>query len=192
MTLQRQRLRKTGLGMPRMLDVISVGELRPLDLGGLLTRGVAAGLVAGLAFLLAHMWFAVTRGMSALSPLHIMATVFDASSAPVPTAAEAVLGLTMHITLSLGFGMGFALALVPWLRTVPALVGGALGYGLALWVFNLHVLGKTVFPAFDGSHVAFQIFGGLAHPLIFGSLMIPFFLTRPAPETPPEPERMPR
>ncbi|UGY93399.1 hypothetical protein [Streptomyces gobiensis] len=164
-----------------MTDVISVGRRRPLDPGGLLTRGAAAGLVAGVAFLLAHMWFAVALGMPAVSPLYMMATVFHASSAPVQTPAEAMVGLVTHTMLSLGFGMAFAVLLVPRLRTVRVLVAGAVGYGLAMWVVNLHILSRILFRAFSGFHLPFQIFGLLAHLLFFGLLLVPFFLTRPSP-----------
>jgi hypothetical protein len=43
-----------------MPHVIGESELRPLDLGGLLARGAIAGIVAGMSFLLADMWFAVS------------------------------------------------------------------------------------------------------------------------------------
>jgi hypothetical protein len=163
-----------------MPHVISEPELRPLDLGGLLARGAIAGIVAGMAFLLANMWFAVSQGMPGISPLYAMSTVFHASSAPVITdATEPMLGLVLHIVLSLGFGMGFALLLVPLLRSVPALVAGALAYGLALYVLNFQILGRTVFPFFTDSQGPNQVFELLVHPLIFGLLLVPFFLGRP-------------
>lgn len=156
--------------------VIGEREERPLDLGGLLARGAIAGIVAGMAFLLAEMWFAVSRGMPGISPLYAISTVFHASKAPVPAPAEPVLGLAMHIVLSLGFGMGFAVLVVPWLRNLPALVVGALGYGLALWVLNIQILGRTVFPSFAPKGAPDLIFGLLDHVLIFGLLLVPFFL----------------
>lgn len=159
-----------------MPHVIGESELRPLDLGGLLARGAIAGIVAGMSFLLADMWFAVSQGRPGISPLYAIATVFHASRAPVPTPSEAVLGLATHIVLSLGFGMGFAVLLVPWLRNVSALVVGALGYGLVLWVFNIQILGRTVFPSFAPVGTADVIFTLLNHVLIFGLLLFPFFL----------------
>jgi hypothetical protein len=161
-----------------MPHVIGEPEQRPLDLGGLLARGAIAGLVAGMAFLLANMWYAVNQGLPGIAPLYVMATVFHASGAPVAAPAEAVLGLTIHIVLSLGFGIGFALLLVPWLRTTLALVGGALAYGLALWVLNIEILGRTVFPFFTNPKGPDQLFEFFIHPLIFGLLMVPFFLGR--------------
>ncbi|MBT2396976.1 hypothetical protein [Streptomyces sp. ISL-100] len=165
--------------MPHMPHVISEPELRPLDLGGLLARGAAAGFFAGMGFLLANMWFAVSQGMPGISPLYVMSTVFHASDVPVANPTEAILGLTVHIALSLGFGMGFALLLVPLLRKVPALVIGALAYGLALYVLNFQILGRTVFEFFTNPQGPDQLFEALVHPLIFGLLLVPFFLGRP-------------
>ena len=159
-----------------MPHVIGESELRPLDLGGLLARGAIAGIVAGMSFLLADMWFAVSQGKPAISPLYAISTVFHASKAPLPAPAEPVLGLATHIVLSLGFGMGFAVVLVPWLRNLPALVAGALGWGLALWVLNIEILGRTVFPFFAPKGAADLIFTLLNHVLIFGLLLVPFFL----------------
>jgi hypothetical protein len=162
-----------------MPHVISEREERPLDVGGLLARGAIAGLVAGMAFLLADMWFAASQGMPGISPLYAISTIFHASRAPVLTPTEPVLGLAVHIVLSLGFGMGFAVLLVPLVRNVAALVVAALGYGLALWVLNIQILGRTVFPFFAPKGTADVIFTLLDHVLIFGLLLVPFFLGRP-------------
>jgi hypothetical protein len=169
----KERLHVPHMHMPH---VIGEGELRPLDLGGLLARGAIAGIVAGMALLLADMWFAVSQGMPAISPLYRMSTIFHASNTPAHTPTEPVLGLTINIVLSLGFGMGFAVLLVPWLRNLPALVVGALGYGLALWVLNIQILGRTVFPFFAPKGASDLIFRLLNHVLVFGLLLVPFFL----------------
>lgn len=180
MAVLRERPRAPHRHMPHMPHVISEPELRPLDLGGLLARGAIAGFVAGMAFLLANMWYAVSQGMPGISPLYAMSTVFHASDAPIAmNPTEAMLGLTMHIVLSLGFGMGFALLLVPVLRNIPALVGGALVYGWALYVLNFQILGRTVFEFFTDPQGPDQLFEALIHPLIFGLLLVPFFLGRP-------------
>ncbi|ELS57648.1 hypothetical protein STVIR_1386 [Streptomyces viridochromogenes Tue57] len=172
--------------------MISEPELRPLDVGGLLTRGAAAGLFAGTGFLLANMWYAVSQGAPGISPLYAISTVFHASDTPVANANEAILGLTVHVGLSLAFGMGFALLLVPLLRNAATLVVGALVYGLALYVLNFQILGRTVFEFFTSPQGPDQLFEGLIHPLIFGLLLVPFFLGRSTenmrrdePRTPP-------
>jgi hypothetical protein len=168
----------------QMPHTISEPEQRPLDVGGLLARGATAGIVAGMAYLLANMWFAASQGSPGISPLYAISTVFHASNAPVLAPTEPILGLTIHIALSLGFGMGFAVLLVPWLRNLPALVLGALGYGLALWVLNTQILGRTVFPLFAPERLSDLIFTLLSHVLIFGLLLAPFFLGRSFERTP--------
>lgn len=162
----------------QMPHTISEPEQRPLDVGGLLARGATAGIVAGMTFLLANMWFAVSQGRPGISPLYAISTIFHGSNVPVLTPTEPILGLTIHIVLSLGFGIGFAVLLVPWLRNLPALVLGALGYGLALWVLNTQILGRTVFPFFAPKGSSDLIFTLLNHMLIFGLLLAPFFLGR--------------
>jgi hypothetical protein len=101
------------------------------DIGGALTRGAVAGIVAGWAFLLANMWFAYSQGLPAGAPLAVIATVFYAAPAPTLTAASMLVGAVTHVALSLGFGMGFAVLLlaVPALRRTPLLVLAGLGYG---------------------------------------------------------------
>ncbi|MGP4030030.1 alpha/beta fold hydrolase [Actinomadura sp. 3N407] len=82
-----------------------------------------------------------------------------------------------------GFGMGFAMLLVPLLRNIPMLVIGAIAYGVALWVLNIQILGRTVFESFTSPQGPNQLFEGLIHPLIFGLLLVPFFLGRSLQET---------
>jgi hypothetical protein len=153
-------------------------HLTAMDIGGALARGAIAGLVAGWAFLLANMWFAYSQGKPAGAPLAVIATVFSAASAPALTPASMLVGAVTHVGLSLGFGMGFAVLLVavPMLRRpVPLLLTG-IGYGLALWILNFEILGRTVFPFFTSPMGPNQLFEFLVHPLIFGLGLVPFFL----------------
>lgn len=109
----------------------------------------------------------------------MISAVFHASDAPVANANEAILGLTVHLGLSLAFGMGFALLLVPLLRNAAALAVGALVYGLALYVLNFQILGRTVFEFFTSPQGPDQLLEAFIHPLVFGLLLVPFFLGRP-------------
>lgn len=49
-------------------------------------------------------------------------------------------------------------------------------YGLSLFVLNIEILGRTAFPFFTNPHGPNTVFEGFAHALIFGGLLIPFFL----------------
>ncbi|HEY3036011.1 MAG TPA: hypothetical protein VGJ54_15310 [Streptosporangiaceae bacterium] len=148
------------------------------DVGAALARGAIAGLVAGWAFLLANMWFAYSQGLPAAAPLAVIATVFSAAPAPTLTASSMLVGAVTHIGLSLGFGMGFGLLLliIPSLRKPGPLVLAGIGYGLALWILDFQILGRTVFPFFTNPMGPDQLFEGLIHPLIFGLGLVPFFL----------------
>jgi hypothetical protein len=151
------------------------------DLGGLLTRGAVAGLTAGWAFILANMWFAASQGGPAVAPFLAISTVFHASAKPVVSPENVVVGLTLHLALSLAFGLGFAF-LVPLLRRAGWLFAGGAAYGLALYLLNFQILGRTVFPFFTSPAGPNQVFEVLVHPLVFGLLLAPFFLGwHPAP-----------
>jgi hypothetical protein len=170
--------------VPGMLEARASG----IDLGGALARGAIAGVVAGWAFLLANMWFAYSQGLPAAAPLAVIATVFSAAPAPTLTASSMLVGAVTHIGLSLGFGMGFALLLLifPPLRRPAVLVLAGIGYGLALWILDFQILGRTVFPFFTDPMGPNQLFEALIHPLIFGLGLVPFFLgwtPRPARQT---------
>jgi mannose/fructose/N-acetylgalactosamine-specific phosphotransferase system component IIC len=150
------------------------------DIGNRLSRGSIAGLSAGLLFLVANMAWATRGGGSAAGPLLAFSTIFKLTDTPVATPQNVVVGLVTHLTLSMLFGVGFAL-LLPALRDGRALALGALGFGLGLYLLNIQLLGRTAFPAF---RQADQLFELLAHAA-FGLLLAPFFIgmlrPRPAP-----------
>lgn len=84
------------------------------------------------------------------------------------------IGLVTHLTLSASFGVAFAL-LVPLLRDMRTLVGGAVAFGVALYLINFQILGRTVFPWFqEGPDHLFEL---VAHAG-FGLLLVPFFIGR--------------
>lgn len=155
-----------------------LGVLRE-DAGALLARGATAGLVGGMAFILANMWYATAHGKPGVAPLLAISTIFNGTAHPVLSASaipgEVVEGLTLHILLSLTFGAGFGI-LAAFVRRRAWLVAAAIAYGLALFVLNFEILGRTVFPFFTSPHGPNNVFEGFVHPLIFGVLLIPFFL----------------
>lgn len=166
--------------MPETTLTRCVRELRR-DFGALVSRGAAAGLVAGSGFMLANMWYADANGKPPIAPFLAISTVFHGSKAPILTPeaipAEVVTGLWLHLALSLAFGMGFAILAAP-LRSASAVVAASLGYGLALFILNFEILGRTVFPWFTNPQGPDNVFEGFIHPLIFGLLLAPFFLGR--------------
>jgi hypothetical protein len=66
---------------------------------------------------------------------------------------------------------------VPALPNVAALVGGALAYGLALYLINFLIFGNLIFEWFaPGGKGPDQIFELIIHPVAYGLLLIPFFV----------------
>ncbi len=141
------------------------------------TRGSVSGFVGGVGFLIATMGFVTTQGLPAIAPLIDISTIFHGQDKPTPSPENMLVGLVTHTSLSIVFGIGFALLLaaVPTLRRVPLLVAVAIAYGLMLYVVNFQILGRTAFPWFTnpkGPNQGFEVF---IHA-VYGLLLVPFFL----------------
>jgi hypothetical protein len=150
-------------------------------LGDVVTRGAVAGIVAGFVFLLANMAYATTQGKPSLAPFMDISTIFHGTDQPAsmtPTLDMLATGAVVHITLSIAFGVVFALlvaALAPLARNWLVLAGAGVVYGLALYVVNFQILGNTIFEWFtnpQGPNQGFEVF---IHA-VFGVLLVPFFL----------------
>lgn len=145
-----------------------------MDIGDRVTRGTVAGLAAGLVFLVANMLWATKSDLPAVAPLIDISTIFNFDDVANPTTENMLIGLVTHLTLSAAFGLAFAL-LVPFLRDVRQLAAGGLGFGIALYLLNFQILGRTAFPWFqEGPDQLFEL---VAHAG-FGLLLVPFFLGR--------------
>ena len=150
-------------------------------IGQLAGRGAVAGLFGGLFFILANMWFSTAHGKPAVAPFLSISTIFYGSDKPMMTPEAVVAGLTMHLFLSMLYGMVFAVVVLPFLRNRIALVIGALVYGLLLYIVNFQILARIFFPFFVNPMGPNQGFELWIHPVAFGLFLIPFFLAMPAP-----------
>lgn len=148
------------------------------DIGAIFARGATAGLVGGLVFALANMWFAASGGKPAVAPFLAISTIFHASPMPVMDPAEVVIGLVTHVALSVLFGIVFAVAVtVLGLGRRPLLlVTASVIFGLALYVVNFQVFGRLFFTWFVNPNGPNQVFELWIHPVAFGLVMVPFFL----------------
>jgi hypothetical protein len=152
-----------------------------------LVRGALGGAFAGLIFLLANMWFADSQGMPAVAPMLDISTIFHFSDQPEMAPENVVIGLVVHMTLSMAFGIAFALV-VPLLANARMLVAGAVAFGVALYLFNFQVLGRLFFEWFqEGPSQLFELF---IHA-VYGLLLVPFFASVLAPRESTEPRRSP-
>jgi uncharacterized membrane protein YagU involved in acid resistance len=163
--------------------VLGRRDLRRLGshLGDLFTRGAIAGISAGFVFLLANMGYATSTGKPALAPFMDISTIFHGTDRPAsmtPTVDMLATGAVVHISLSIAFGIVFALlvaAFAPLLRNWLVLTAAGVGYGLALYVVNFQILGNTLFEWFTnptGPDQGFEVFIHAA----FGLMLVPFFL----------------
>lgn len=144
------------------------------NLGGLLSRGAIAGLVAGWGFILINMGWASSHGKPAVAPFLSISTIFYGTSAPLHNPMSVAVGVVMHLALSLLFGMVFALA-VPFLRRVWILALGAAVYGILLWVINFEIFGNTLFPWFTNPKGP-PVYNEIWMHVIFGLVLVPFFI----------------
>lgn len=137
-----------------------------------LSRGVVGGLAAGLLFLLANMWFAVTQGLPAVAPLYDISTIFHFADKPDPSPENLAVGLVVHLGLSAAFGATFAL-LVPLLKGRGMVFAAGAVFGLVLYVVNFQILGRLFFEWFqEGPNQLFEVFAHLG----YGALLAPFVL----------------
>jgi hypothetical protein len=142
------------------------------EFGDRVARGTVAGVAAGLVFLVANMLWATKSDLPAVAPLIDISTIFNFDDVANPTTENMLVGLVTHLTLSVAFGVAFAM-IVLVLGDARALAAGGIGFGIALYLVNFQVLGRTVFPWFqEGPDQVFEL---VAHAG-FGLLLVPFFL----------------
>ena len=114
-----------------------------------------------------------------------ISTIFHFSDQPEVSPDNVAIGLIVHLTLSMAFGIAFALV-VPLLTSARTLVAGALGFGIALYLFNFQVLGRLFFEWFqEGPNQLFELF---IHA-VYGLLLVPFFASALKLGEAPEPRR---
>ncbi|MGI8594728.1 MAG: hypothetical protein ACR2ML_10265 [Solirubrobacteraceae bacterium] len=171
--------RRTNWDSPVVVEGQASGVLA--GLGQTLTRGVVAGLFAGLLFLLSQMGWAVENlDKPAVAPMLDMSTVFTRDEVPAATPINVVIGLVTHLNLSMLFGIGFAILVAPLarsrvLKSTLLLVLGGLSYGLLLYVVDIQILGRTLFEWFTNPNGPPQIAEIFFHAE-FGLLLVPFFI----------------
>ncbi len=154
---------------------------------GLVARGVVGGIVAGGLFLAATMWFATSVGDPAKAPLLMMSTLVKGDEAMMAGTASVGLGLAVHLVLSAGFGVVFAV-IASRLRTAGTLATAGVAYGAALYLVNFKVLSPTLFTTFEMANQPFEL---VVH-VVFGALLALAFLLLPTKAAPSSVERATR
>ena len=140
---------------------------------GLIWQGVAGGVISGIVFAMAEMILNVLMGKPFFGPLRLIGSIVlgeQALAPSYPLASAAVVGVIVHMILSMIFGLVFiyllAAARQVWASTGRLLAYGTL-FGLALWVVNFVILAPALFPQFT---MVNQFWNGFfAHTFFFGS-----------------------
>ena len=166
----------------------TASRAKAFDFSSLLTTGAVAGLVVGFPFILANMIYASSQSalpvpnapkLPAIAPFLDIGTIFYFDDMPqLMNPSYPLAGLITHFSLSIVFGLIFALVLVPLLKNATTLLIGAVAYGGLLYIVNYQILGRVVFEWFDpSSPMGPNPWFGLITHLGFGLLLVPFFLT---------------
>lgn len=153
-----------------------------ITFGDFFTRGIVAGLGAGLVFILIETAWLDGLGKPAVAPLLVIATIFNGTDAPTTIPAQvpvdAMVGFVVHLNLAIALGIGFLpiVALLARLRRINllTLVVAGLAYGCALYVVNFVILANLFWPAFTAAGSP-QFFFFWVHAL-YGLLLVPFFV----------------
>jgi uncharacterized membrane protein YagU involved in acid resistance len=133
---------------------------------GDLVRGGVGGLVAGVVFAVATMWFVTSIDMPARTPLLMISTIVLGDDAMTNGDADTTIGWIVHLVLSIGFGVVFAF-LARRLRTNGEVAAAGLVYGGLLYVVNFQILARLWFETFKMANQPFEV---VVH-LVFGALL---------------------
>jgi hypothetical protein len=162
------------------------------DVSRSVQQGVGSGLLAGAMFAVAQVIAAVTDGAPAVIAFRRSASVLlgPAALTTTPTAIAIVVGLIAHAYLATMYGLSYgvynAALSPPTRRSAPCQVAIGALYGVGLWLVNLQVFARIVFPWLLAVPQTVQVF---LHAVCFG---IPLGLlyaaaerdARPAPQLP--------
>jgi uncharacterized membrane protein YagU involved in acid resistance len=138
-----------------------------------LVRGAIVGLVAGLIFMAATMWFSSSLGDPRDGPLMMISTIVLGIDAISAGTASAEIGWVVHSLLSIGFGIGFSLT-APLFRTNGTIALAGAAFGGLLYLVNFKVISPIALPIFAMANQPFEaaihvVFGLLLSLAFFGS-----------------------
>jgi hypothetical protein len=134
-------------------------------------QGVGSGLLAGAMFAAAQVIAAVTTGDSAVIAFRRSASVLlgPAALTTTPTAVAIVVGVIAHAYLSTMYGLSYGVynsALsASTRRSAPRQAAIGALYGVALWLGNLQLFARIVFPWLLAVPQPVQVF---LHAVCFG------------------------
>jgi hypothetical protein len=134
-------------------------------------QGVGSGLLAGATFAAAQVIAAVTSGAPAVIAFRRSASVLlgPAALTTTPTAIAVIVGLIAHAYLSTIYGLSYGVyssALsAPTRHSAPRQAAIGALYGVVLWLVNLELFARIVFPWLLAVSQPVQVF---LHAVCFG------------------------
>lgn len=136
-----------------------------------LGQGAIAGVIAGLSF--AVYGLLASAAMEAggfFTPLRMIGAILlgrDALDPGYPLLVAGAAGVSVHLVLSVAYGMIFSL-LAAGLRSPMWDITLGSAFGLSLWLINFYVVAPIAFPWFLELNPIVQFIG---HTFFFGTLL---------------------
>jgi hypothetical protein len=125
--------------------------------GEIIDAGAFAGLVGGVAMALFATSYAQIVGLGFWTPMKaIAATVLGTSAFDISTASAVLIGLCIHVVVSVAIGIVFALATPK--EVAP---GPALAFGLSAGVTVLVIMNLIVLPIVSPEMRSHQMWGSM-------------------------------
>ncbi len=141
------------------------------DVSRSVQQGVDSGLRAGAVFAAAQVITAIAAGDPAVIALRRSASVLlgPAALTTTPTAIAIVVGLIAHAYLSTMYGLSYGVCnsalSAPTRCSAPRQAAIGALYGIALWLVNLELFARIVFPWLLAVSQPIQVF---LHAVCFG------------------------
>lgn len=130
-----------------------------------LIRGAAGGVVSGAAFLVLNMWFATSTDMPAKMPILMMSTIAQGDGAMMDGSASVGIGLTVHVVLSILFGLTFALVASRLTTNGTVALAGAV-FGVLLYLVNFQIFAPIAFQTFEDANQPFELVSHVVFGLV--------------------------
>lgn len=140
---------------------------------GLALHAIASGIFAGLVFGVGESLVAVAMGRSLLAPVPFTSLVLKPmSDVAQHTLPVVVAGVFVHFVTSVVFALSFFVLTGRLWRAgakgVTMVLLGT-GFGVVVWLVNLHLLTPLFFPKSAGPHRGWE--GLLTHTFLFGTAL---------------------
>ena len=121
-----------------------------------MARGVVGGILAGVTFAAVVGWNVTAGDISLRTPFLAISTIVLGDHALNTGEADFAIGVMVHLSISILYGMAFAL-ISSLLRTngTVALVGAL--YGAAIYVLDFRVFAPLWFQTFEAFDQSFQL-----------------------------------